>query len=135
MILRRTEIIMKKRSSRESQPESGNQAQAKPDIEGKAEPEVIEQILEDLEQQDVMPTPSGEPIADQGEPQMVGVDEISERPESWNNAMGGRPHSAGRTALEDEVDTSELLVERGIAEAVDELSELDAIENPPDDNS
>jgi hypothetical protein len=126
---------MKKRSSRESEPQRGNQAQAKPDIEGKAEPEVIEQILEDLEQQDVLPTQSGEPIADQDEPQMVGVDQISENPESWNNAMGGRPHSAGRTALEDEIDTSELLVERGITEAVDELSELDAIENPPDDNS
>jgi hypothetical protein len=135
MILRRADIIMKKRASRESKPEGGDQAQARPDIEGKAEPQVIEQIVEDLEQQDVLPTQSGDAIASENEPQMVGVDEISERPESWNNALGGRPHSAGRNALEDEVATSELLVERGITEAADELSELDAIENPPDDNS
>jgi hypothetical protein len=133
MILQRTDIIMKKNASRGSKPKSG--AQARPDIEGKAEPQVIEQIVEDLEQQDVLPALSGEPIVDQDEPQMVGVDEFSGNPESWNNAMGGRPHSAGRTALEDEVPPGELLVQRGITEAVDELSELDAIENPPDDNS
>ena len=135
MILQRTDIIMKKSASRESKPKSGAQAQARPDIEEKAAPQVIEQIVEDLEQQDVLPALNGEPIADQDQPQMVGVDEFSGNPESWNNAMGGRPHSAGRTALEDEVNSSELLVERGITEAVDELSELDAIENPPDDNS
>src|SRR4051794_11250360 len=132
MILRRMDT-MKKRQSRES--ESGTQAQARPDIEGKFEPEVVEGIVEDLEQQDVLPTESGPSIATETEPQVVGVDEISERPESWKSAMGGRPHSAGRTALEDEINPNELLVERGITEAVDELSELDAIENPPDDNS
>jgi hypothetical protein len=128
------EDIMKQAKTRGS--ESGTKAQvtAKPDIEGKSEPEVIEQIIEDLGQQDVLPTRSGEPIATETEPQVVGEDEINPG-ESWNSADAGKPHQAGRVALEDEVNPEELLVERGITEAVDELEELDETENPPDDNT
>jgi hypothetical protein len=87
-------------------------------------PDVIDQVVEDLAQQDVMPAGAGDDAMPDAEADMG-----FEQAESWNEAVGGQPHQAKRSKLEDETSASELLVQRGVTEAADELGELDAEES------
>ena len=100
-----------------------------PAREREAEPEVIEQIVEDLGQQDVLPPDSGSDAVTTGD-----LEKVGEQAGRWDDPIGGQPHQAGRTALEDETKSSEILVQRGVSEAADELEEIEDSETPPEEN-
>lgn len=91
------------------------------------EDEVVDEIVEDLGQQDVLPTGGGSATMTSEEAVLI-ADELSG---SWNDPIGTSGHQAPRTPLEDEANPSEVLVERGAAEAADELQELDEADAPP----
>lgn len=82
-------------------------------------------IIEDLNQQDVLPPDEGDVIPDMGEP------EESDMPQagSWDNPAADLGHRASKTPLEDEVKATEGLVNMGVDEADVELRELDEEEN------
>jgi hypothetical protein len=99
--------------------------------EAEAGPEAIEEIVEDLGQQDVLPPDTGAGTVMNDELEVTG-----EQAGRWDDPVGGQPHHAGRKALEDETKSSEILVQRGVAEAADELEEMEemeASENPPEE--
>jgi hypothetical protein len=94
-----------------------------------AEPEAIEKVVEDLEQQDVLPPDSGSGTMTNDELEVVG-----EQAGRWDDPVGGQPHQAGRKPLEDETKASELLVQQGVTEAEEELEEAEDDELPPEEN-
>ena|SRR5436190_23440971 len=96
--------------------------------EAEADPDAIEEIVEDLEQQDVLPPDSGSDTVMNDD-----LDVVGEQAGRWDDPVGGQPHHAGRTALEDEINPSEILVQQGVTEAEDELEEMEASETPPEE--
>lgn len=90
----------------------------------KEDPDVVEQVVEDLGQQDVMPEGAADDTMPDAEADM-GFEQAG----SWNDAVGGQPHQAKRSQMEDEASASEMLVQRGVTEAADELDELEAEES------
>jgi hypothetical protein len=96
--------------------------------EAEPEPEAIEKIVEDLGQQDVLPPDSGGSTMMNDELEVVG-----EQAGRWDDPVGGQPHQAMRKALEDETKSSEILVQRGVTEAENELDEIESSENSPEE--
>lgn len=96
--------------------------------EAEAEPGAIDEIVEDLEQQDVLPPDTGSDTVMNDDLELAG-----EQAGRWDNPVGGQPHQAGRTALEDEINPSEILVQQGVTEAEDELEEMEDSETPPEE--
>jgi hypothetical protein len=96
--------------------------------EAQAEPEAIEEIVEDLGQQDVLPPDTGAGAVMNDELEVTG-----EQAGRWDDPVGGQPHHAARKALEDETKSSEILVQRGVTEAADELEDMQATENSPEE--
>jgi hypothetical protein len=96
--------------------------------EAEPAPEAIEEIVEDLGQQDVLPTGAGGGAVIDDELEVVG-----EQAGRWDEPVGGQPHHAGRKALEDETKSSEILVQRGVTEAADELEEMESSETAPEE--
>jgi hypothetical protein len=95
----------------------------------KPEPEAIERIVDDLSQQDVLPS-------NEGDATMSADDELidaGEQAGSWNEPAGGVGHQMKRTPLEDETKAAEVLVQRGVNEAADELDELQEDETSPEE--
>jgi hypothetical protein len=83
--------------------------------------DVADSVIEDLNQQDVLPPDEGDVIPDMGEP------EESDMPQagSWDNPAADLGHRASKLPLEDEVKATEGLVNMGVDEADEELRELD----------
>ena len=86
----------------------------------------IENIVEDLSRQDVMPI--GDEIAEESidlDPVDAGDPAAFRQAERWDEPVGGEGHRAARVPLEDENKAADVLVHRGVTEAADELSELE----------
>jgi hypothetical protein len=96
--------------------------------EPQADPEVIDEIVEDLVQQDVLPPDAGD-----GTVMNDDLEEVGEQAGRWDEPVGGQPHHAGRTALDDETKSSEILVQRGVSEAADELEDAEGGEMPAEE--
>ena len=90
---------------------------------------IVEEIVEDLGQQDVLPTGTGSEVMTSNDAEMVAEEQASR----WDDPVGGQGHQAGRTPLEDETNPSEVLVQRGVNEAAEELRELDDAEAPAEE--
>jgi len=97
----------------------------------KPAPTNVEDIVEDLGQQDVLPAETDGEVMSSRDAELVAEEQTSR----WDDPVGGQGHQAGRTPLDDETKAAEVLVQRGVNEAVEELRELDATETPADDNS
>lgn len=85
------------------------------------ETQVVDEIVDDLGQQDVLPSEDGDVIMSEEEASLT-ADELSV---AWGDPVGTVGHQAPRVPLEDEANPSEILVQRGATEAADELQELD----------
>ena len=93
------------------------------------DPDTVEEIVEDLAQQDVLPMNADPENAASPDEEMT----AEEHAGRWDEPVGDQGHQAKRTALEDEAKASEVLVQRGVSEAEEELEELDADESSPED--
>ncbi|TLD72234.1 hypothetical protein FEM03_02435 [Phragmitibacter flavus] len=80
----------------------------------------VDEIVEDLTQQDVLPSVSGS-LDEPEEPIVGGIDETGR----WDEPIGERGHRAHRNPLDDETNYAELLVNDGLDEADEELRDLD----------
>ena len=77
--------------------------------------------MEDLSQQDVLPSGSGSDVMAEAEA-LIDPDSPAG---SWDDPMGELGHRANRIPLEDEVNPEEELVDKGANEAEEELHDLD----------
>lgn len=88
----------------------------------------VESIIEDLSQQDVMP--SGETSS------LEGIPDLSKsallQSQGWDEAGADYGERTPRRPLEDETNISERLVNNGIAEADEELRELEELDTEED---
>lgn len=91
--------------------------------------EVVDEIVEDLGQQDVLPASEGTAVMSSDEAVLT-ADELAG---TWGDPVGTNGHQAPRTPLEDEANPAEILVQRGAEEAADELQELDDAEAPKEE--
>jgi hypothetical protein len=80
----------------------------------------VEDIVEDLTQQDVLPSVTGS-MEEPEDAIAGGIDETGR----WDEPIGERGHRAQRHALDDETSYAEKLVSDGLDEADEELRELD----------
>jgi TATA-binding protein-associated factor Taf7 len=81
----------------------------------------VESVVEDLSQQDVLPSGSSSDVMAESEALIDPDSTVG----SWNDPMGELGHRANRVPLEDEVNPVEELVDKGINEADEELRDLD----------
>jgi hypothetical protein len=58
---------------------------------------------------------------------------VGEQAGRWDDPVGGQPHHAVRKPLEDETKSAEILVQRGVAEAENELEEMETSETAPEE--
>jgi hypothetical protein len=93
------------------------------------ETDVVDEIVEDLSQQDVLPASAQTESMPSRDGDMVAEEQAG----NWDEPAGGVGHQAPRTPLEDECKASEALVERGVTEAGEELRELEEEESLPDE--
>lgn len=84
-------------------------------------PMPVENVVEDLNQQDVLPSGSGSDVI----PEMETIVDPESQVSRWDEPMGEPGHRASRTPLEDEASAAELLVGHGVDEADEELRDLD----------
>src|SRR5882757_7721209 len=90
-------------------------------IAPESEVDAADAVIEDLNQQDVLPSNEGDVIPDTGEPE----DEALTQAGSWDNPASDLGHRASKQPLEDEIKATEDLVNMGVDEADEELRELD----------
>lgn len=93
------------------------------------DPEIVDQIVEDLGQQDVLPAGPDTDIMSPHDAEMIAEEQAGR----WDEPVGAQGHQAKRMALEDETKSSEMLVQRGVTEAAEELRELDDEEASPEE--
>jgi hypothetical protein len=84
-------------------------------------PSQVESVVEDLSQQDVLPSGSGSDVM----AEMETLIDPESQAGSWDDPMGELGHRASRVPLEDEVNPVEELVSQGANEAEEELRDLD----------
>jgi TATA-binding protein-associated factor Taf7 len=89
------------------------------------ESDVVDKIVEDLVQQDVLPFEGEGELGSEPGAEANAEDQVG----SWTNSEAGKGHRAERTPLEDETKAAEVLVNRGVDEAEEELEELGEGEN------
>lgn len=84
----------------------------------------VESVVEDLSQQDVLPSGDASDVI----PGMETIVDLEGQSGPWDEPMGEPGHRASRMPLEDEASAAELLVDKGISEADEELRDLDEAE-------
>lgn len=89
----------------------------------------VDTIVDDLNQQDVLPSDSASEIAaDLGT--LIDPEGQSVR---WDEPVGELGHRATRTPLEDETKASEVLVSKGLREAEEELRDIEEEQEEEDE--
>ena len=89
----------------------------------------MDSIVEDLNQQDVLPSDQ-EPTLDND---LETILDTESQASNWGEPVGELGHRAVRSPLEDEVKASEVLVSQGLTEADEELRELEEQEELEDE--
>jgi hypothetical protein len=84
-------------------------------------PQLVESVVEDLSQQDVLPSGDASDVI----PEMETIVDLESQSGPWNEPMGEPGHRASKVPLEDETSAAELLVGKGVNEADEELRDLD----------
>jgi hypothetical protein len=84
----------------------------------------VESVVEDLSQQDVLPSGNASDVI----PDMETIVDPESQSGRWDEPMGEPGHRASRVPLEDEASAAEQLVDKGINEADEELRDLDEAE-------
>jgi hypothetical protein len=84
-------------------------------------PSPVDSVVEDLSQQDVLPSGS----ASDAIPDMETIVDPESQGSRWDEPMGEPGHRASKVPLEDETSAAELLVSQGANEAEEELRDLD----------
>lgn len=90
----------------------------------------VENVVEDLNQQDVLPSGTGADVI----PEMETIVDPESQLSRWDEPMGEPGHRASRAPLEDEVNAVEELVQKGVSEADEELRDLDEEEEMEEEN-
>ncbi len=83
-------------------------------------PLIVERIVEDLGQQDVLPPGDSPEFIESPDAVMDALDHLSR----WDEPVGGSGRRAVPVPLENETNTAEALVTRGLDEADEELRDI-----------
>lgn len=88
---------------------------------------IVDEIVEDLTQQDVLPADEADALMSPEEAELTADELVA----SWGDPVGTSGHQASRVPLEDEANPAEVLVQRGATEAADEIEEMDESDGEP----